>query len=1842
MKKKLRLLLTLLLVLAMCFSLVPGVALADEVDGEGGETEPTTPTAPNPQKSVEDVGGAYRIELSVTGDSAPPDQTKNIVNVLIVYDASSSMYSNRVGSGNNSPRRADQAEDVVHGFLNTLYTKQNTSGGTIVVNTALVNFARQSNQVSSWAPITQSFVNQFDEGGSDNVVRFSYGQQGQNLINGIEDHDGTNWQAALTTANTLIGNLGTNSAYPTFVVFLTDGAPTASNETNTVAYPSATASWTTYRDYYNAATTVANTIQSGENTTLYGIYAYGNEADLLDDLMYYAYNGEHRGSDMMDTPAPSHNYGAHETATNYYNASNTEDLTEAIEDILDQVVKALGITQVSMSDGTTNNVQTSTGVVSLLNVDESSYEYFLTIPLSFVNNEGDDVTVTLSSDKKQATLSWTPEGAESATTVTYDVEEDLSPAAVKIKWKTATAFYPAPPNATLTSGGAVEWNLTGDAYDPLLNGVIYSYSFLCAPSQDASDLIADLNNGKVNYNTLDQAIKDNLIKSDDGSYKLKTNTTTSITYQDTRPDHEVPSEPLTFPDQEPQATSVSQMTVIKEWDNDLDEREEVPVTLKLMRDTTELDTITLDGTVDAVETTAWQASTYIAVGYMTADKTAKTVNVITPGHDYTMKEVGSESYYWDLQVETVRPMVLNGTDTILVKVEDETELSEVNTAMGTGDYYKDSDGNEYYRITYNNSELGIYKAGTSADAVLHAYNYRRSHLNLTKAVQGNAAPPDAEFEFSIKVTVPKTVPADDTQGQQVWFSIKDGTGNSANYIYDRSIVSGVTAEEKTLSGANITDVVFHAADDNYDYDYYTYKYKGTSYTVPAADDGTGTEHKYYTGFYYGTSGTAFTAKLQAGWNLRIINLLSDTEFEIEETDPGDFTLTSVALDPAPTTGGGGSGETPAEPVPGEDGEDDGEDEGGDDPEEPTTEEVNAKYTGTIDATNTSYTLTYTNKYEKANVVVEKTFSGITADKVPAGFVATVTYTPTDDYTGETPSAVQLTIPPKETGSNTGEGGETGGDQQAPAGNRADDGDSGTTTDVIKPVVTNNGLTYTWTITGVPVGLNVKVTEEGTAVEGFTLITDGKDASVQEDSTEGEGDEADQPTADGENTCLYLKNNYDVAKGYLVITKKVPAGDEALSGTLNRPVPFTFVVKDEAGKEYTFGQGGKNEVTVETGSVVDGYWVGTSDPIELPVGTYTVTENPVSMIGALANYTLTTDYAPIASSSTDTDEVQMSSREETAATDIEDTEEEEETPCATIEVQETNTEQSPAEVTVTNTFAPKPGELTVVKKFTGDITKDKIPTGIKITVAGKDTNGQSYTLEIPGNSNDEDDPNAGSSAAASTDAIIPTVSEDGLTYTWVIKDVPVDEYEISESGEKVDGYTVETKYKPETPAGEDVDPEEYVATSATVKIKANGKETATITNEYTVIPGTLIVVKEFKGDDFTKDNVPTGLTITAKGENTGKTYTFKTTDTEGLVVSDDGLTYTWTNKEVAPDTYTIKESGETVSGFTVETEYTPQEEEDNVAVIEVDAEDDEEDLEEYKRAKGDNGDEEEKPTFARVILEAEKEKTATITNTYTKKETTPSNPPELDYIDHYGYMVGYPDGTVRPAGNITRAEVATIFFRLLTDESRKELWCTENPFSDVDSSNWFNNAVSTMYNAGIISGYPDGTFRPNAKITRAELATIVARFLEDRINAGVEINLTDISGHWAEGFIIEVAENGIITGYPDGTFKPDQAITRAETVTMINRLLQRKPDKDHLLDDMIVWPDNMDTEAWYYEAIQEATNSHEYYFSNYFESEIWETLLPMRDWAALEKEWADWNSGTQVPGDPMPNAPQLNP
>ena len=226
------------------------------------------------------------------------------------------------------------------------------------------------------------------------------------------------------------------------------------------------------------------------------------------------------------------------------------------------------------------------------------------------------------------------------------------------------------------------------------------------------------------------------------------------------------------------------------------------------------------------------------------------------------------------------------------------------------------------------------------------------------------------------------------------------------------------------------------------------------------------------------------------------------------------------------------------------------------------------------------------------------------------------------------------------------------------------------------------------------------------------------------------------------------------------------------------------------------------------------------------------------------------------------------------------------------------------------------------------------------------------------------------------------------------------------------------------------------------------------------------------------------------------------------------------------------------------------------------------------------------------------------------------PTGLNGDDHYAYIVGYPDSTVRPQNGITRAEVATIFFRLLTDETRNANSTKSNSYSDVAAGAWYNHAVSTLSAMGIVKGDSNGKFNPNAPITRAEFAAIAARF-DDKADT-TAVDFSDIASHWAKNEISAAANNGWINGYTDGTFRPNNKITRAEAMTLVNRVLKRLPETaEDLHNDMIKWSDNSDTSAWYYLAVQEATNSH-YYDLKENKHEKWSKLRETRDWTELEK------------------------
>ena len=227
----------------------------------------------------------------------------------------------------------------------------------------------------------------------------------------------------------------------------------------------------------------------------------------------------------------------------------------------------------------------------------------------------------------------------------------------------------------------------------------------------------------------------------------------------------------------------------------------------------------------------------------------------------------------------------------------------------------------------------------------------------------------------------------------------------------------------------------------------------------------------------------------------------------------------------------------------------------------------------------------------------------------------------------------------------------------------------------------------------------------------------------------------------------------------------------------------------------------------------------------------------------------------------------------------------------------------------------------------------------------------------------------------------------------------------------------------------------------------------------------------------------------------------------------------------------------------------------------------------------------------------------------KNETAP----KLNTRDHFAYVQGYPDGTVKPAGSITRAEVAAILFRLMDADSRSLYYSTASGFRDVDSTKWYNTYVATLNNAGVITDSRTGYFRPNDAITRAELAAMLAQFAEKKSAA---IYFSDVSaGYWAANAIALTANLGWINGYPDGTFGPDKTVTRAELMAMVNRATGRAPKSTGaLLSGMKTWKDNADTARWYYLDVQEATNSHTYTGAP---TETWTSLTTTPDWSQYE-------------------------
>ncbi|HCK88817.1 MAG TPA: hypothetical protein DHW39_08415, partial [Erysipelotrichaceae bacterium] len=852
---------------------------------------------PDHVKSISDNGdGTYQLELSVTGDASTETSITGRVNVLVVYDTSYSMtYTN------GPARQGPQAEYALRQFTEALFAHQNHDDPTNI-QMSLVTFASSARTEVNWTSTATDITNLLSNNGR-NGTEHSAWYAWNNNYNGMF----TNWQAAMDEAYNQVKKADGDE---TFVIFMTDGMPTQRNGTG---YNQNQA-----LQHYRAAQPNAYNIQNydtvnkrvdaaNSNVSYYGIYAFGHEADYLDDLVYYAHNGNERaqqGTETVDTPY-------------YHNASNASELNAAINEIFGQITEALGVSSVVVEDGTTNNVQTSSGKIELLDVEKDSFEYWISIPVTGnrftrIDSEGNEVVYTISGSAPNYTVSW------SGGTVTVE-EGSISAGQFKYKWTERTALYDYNPPAATYVNGEVDWNLT--PVKTLLDGVTYSVTFNVYPSQTTYNLIAELENGSKDYNNdkdVDPEVRKYLVKVGNG-YSLLTNTKAQIRWKDTR--EENPQEKTdAYNDLDPVPTTAQEMDIEKIWKgsyrSDKGLEEQLPMTMHILRNGEKYEDIDLDFEHQ------YKGSKYIATGLMRVNEAAGTVQVLDSGYDYSLKEDETLSYHWELFADVLHPMLING-QLVNLKVVEDADIPQAMKDDTDLAFYNDN-GTKYYRFK-NNGTMEVFTASESSTA-LSATNVRRSNLNLTKVVNDDKAP-DEFFTFSMTLKNPANAKED------FYFSVWNNGyvvpeeipadqwgGDSAQVVEDGFTVTGATAE------------------------------------IRASDN-------KKTGYYVVAPGDTFTVTLKKGWNLRFTNVLTGTTYEINEgTLPTSFRFVSSDLKVT---------EIKANP------EDQEKDitRGSAAPVKDDT-----KINGEIDQGNANFTITYTNEYIPAVVApqVTKKVSGANA------------------------------------------------------------------------------------------------------------------------------------------------------------------------------------------------------------------------------------------------------------------------------------------------------------------------------------------------------------------------------------------------------------------------------------------------------------------------------------------------------------------------------------------------------------------------------------------------------------------------------------------------------------------------------------------------------------------------------------------------------------------------------------------------------------------------------------------------------------------------------------------------
>ena len=673
---------------------------------------------PAHSKTQTDNGdGTYKLELSVTGD-ADTTKLKAKANVLVVFDTSNSMVSHNVTrSDGTTVRRADASEKVLYDFISQLYGIEDAE-----INGALVTFNHTASPSVAWTSDEDDFLDKLSSTGNNNTAQLSYSS-------------GTNFEAAFDAAMDMLDGLSSAAAAdPTFVVVITDGMPSQKNGDSANTY------YNTYDNQYQEVYDRAEVAFANARTivtdggTLYGIYSYGSDEDYLDDVIHYSLTGEERQHARIQDYAAIED---DDLTGSYFNATNLSGLEDAIASIFEDIADTLGITTVTITDGTTSNVTVQGGTAHLLDVDDGSFEYWISIPCS--NNQftrvdpytGVSTTYTLV-DNVDGTIT-----VKNGDTEVKTVEGTISDGQFKFKWTDASVLSngKTPPAANF-DGEKVTWDLT--SVETLLDKVTYSVSFDVWPSQYTYDLIAQMKNGDIQYQNLDAGIRQYLHEN----YSLDTNTTASLSYKDTRLDNPK-LQTTNYDPPRPVPTVSRELQLKKNWDP-IDDAVD---SMKL--------TVTCDGDhyfdVTLGEDNQYQDKVNISTGLMRVSYNnaghITGARVLDPGHDYAFEELGASSHDWDLDAQTVRPMLINSANDIstLVLVENAEEAATIDAAMN-GEIYLEQGGTTYFKIEGHIYELST----TGTEGNLEADNVKRSHLSFFKEVTGDA-PEGDEFTFNITV-----------------------------------------------------------------------------------------------------------------------------------------------------------------------------------------------------------------------------------------------------------------------------------------------------------------------------------------------------------------------------------------------------------------------------------------------------------------------------------------------------------------------------------------------------------------------------------------------------------------------------------------------------------------------------------------------------------------------------------------------------------------------------------------------------------------------------------------------------------------------------------------------------------------------------------------------------------------------------------------------------------------------------------------------------------------------------------------------------------------------------------